>query len=305
MQDTGMQNMSEIPGIGILAGGKSSRMGCNKALLPVYGEPMIQRLLHVFRDYPEVVISASAGQYEDCGRPVVYDEAQGIGPVEGICRILENTTRSHVFLCAVDMPFVTAELVSCLMEKVSEEFDCVCITEDGRIHPLCAVYAKRALGFLKRRKDEGCYRLTQLVKEMRTCFLPLEESGLPLNSAENINDPDDYRNLCDPFVFCVSGIKNSGKTSLIEQLIPYFSEDGLRVGVIKHDGHDFNIDHEGTDSDRFSRAGAAVSAICSDTKYAVVAHKPPKIEELLSHCTDLDIVIIEGMKYSDWPKVEV
>lgn len=306
MQDTGVQNMNELPAIGILAGGKSRRMGQNKAFLPVRGEPMLQRLLQVFRDYPEVMISAAAvGLYEDCGRPVIYDEKQGIGPIEGICRILEHTSRSHVFFCAVDMPFVTAELVSCLMKKVSGETDCVCLTEEGRIHPLCAVYSKSASSFLHRRKDEGCHRLTELVQEMRTCFVPLEESGLPLNSAENINDPDDYRKLCGPFVFCVSGIKNSGKTSLIEQLIPYFSEDGLRVGVIKHDGHDFDIDHEGTDSDRFSRAGAAVSAICSGSKYAVVAHKPPKIEELLAHCTDLDIVIIEGMKYSDWPKVEV
>lgn len=298
--------MKDIPGIGILAGGRNRRMGRNKALLPVQGETMLQRLLRVFQDYPEVTVSAACpGSYEAYGRPVVYDEDHDTGPLEGICRILEHSKQEYVFVCAVDMPFIDERMVSWLTERVREDEDCVCFTLEGRIQPLCALYAKKALPVFLRQKEAGCYRLRDALQLMRTRCISLEESPFSARNVENMNYPEDYRRLCGQFVFCVSGIKNSGKTGLIERLIPLFAGDGFRVGVIKHDGHEFEIDHEGTDSFRFSRAGALVSAVYSGSQYAVISRRPPRIEELLAHCGDTDVVIIEGLKDSDHPKVEV
>lgn len=112
-------------------------------------------------------------------------------------------------------------------------------------------------------------------------------------------------NKRDPVLFCVSGLKNSGKTGLVERLIHAFTDKGMTVGVIKHDGHSFECDVEGTDSDRFYRAGAAATAVFSDTQSFVrVRHQLP-VEEMVRQMGDVDVVMIEGMKDSSYPKVEV
>ena len=75
------------------------------------------------------------------------------------------------------------------------------------------------------------------------------------------------RNKVKPVVFAVSGVKNSGKTTLIEKIIPKLKEHGLKVATIKHDGHDFEGDVEGTDTYKHKRAGAYGTAIFSKNKF--------------------------------------
>ena len=72
-------------------------------------------------------------------------------------------------------------------------------------------------------------------------------------------------------IITISGVKNSGKTTLIEKLLKEFCADGLRVAVLKHDGHDFTCDIPGTDTYRFSAAGAYGTAIFS--KHRMFVHK--------------------------------
>ena len=109
-----------------------------------------------------------------------------------------------------------------------------------------------------------------------------------------------------PKVFAISGVKNSGKTTLIEKLVSRLNALDYKVGVIKHDGHEFVADHEGTDTDRHKKAGAKSVMIYSDTKMMLIqdCHKA-RIEELIQYQKDMDIVIVEGMKYSNLPKIEI
>ena len=95
-----------------------------------------------------------------------------------------------------------------------------------------------------------------------------------------------------------SGFSGAGKTTLIERLIEELREEhGLRVGVVKHDGHEFDIDHKGKDSERFSAAGADVTVITSDTKTAIIEQRRLSLEAVLLRITDVDLVLIEGYKY--------
>lgn len=107
-------------------------------------------------------------------------------------------------------------------------------------------------------------------------------------------------------VFAVSGIKNSGKTTLIEKLVAALKKEGYRVGVIKHDGHDFKADHEGTDSYRHKAAGAENVIVYSKSKMMMIkdCHKTD-IGDLIKLQEDMDVIILEGMKYSDYPKLEI
>ncbi len=100
----------------------------------------------------------------------------------------------------------------------------------------------------------------------------------------------------------------TGKTTLLEKVIPLLKERGYQVGVIKHDAHRFDIDHPGKDSHRLTAAGADTMLISSPEKLAMVKRHSaaPPIEELLeNYFSDMDIVLTEGFKKSSMPKIEL
>ncbi len=108
------------------------------------------------------------------------------------------------------------------------------------------------------------------------------------------------------FVFCVCGVKNSGKTTLITKLVPLLQKCGLRCAVIKHDGHDFEPDVPGTDTYRFLAAGAAGTAVYSDTKYMMTRNvSSDPFPELAVRFADMDLILVEGRKESTFPKIEL
>ena len=106
-----------------------------------------------------------------------------------------------------------------------------------------------------------------------------------------------------PFLFAVSGYKNTGKTTLIERLIPILTARGYKVAVIKHDGHDFECDVPGTDSWRHRAAGAFGTAVYSAGRIFLTREYEGADERLLcSAFPDADIILLEGLKDSDHPK---
>lgn len=110
-------------------------------------------------------------------------------------------------------------------------------------------------------------------------------------------------NVGKPLIFAVSGYKNTGKTTLIQKIIPLLTEKGYAVAVVKHDGHEFESDVPGTDSYKHQKAGAYGTAVFSGNQFLVTKRIPEvTVEMLLSFFTEADIILIEGMKDSDYPK---
>ena len=106
-------------------------------------------------------------------------------------------------------------------------------------------------------------------------------------------------------VAAVSGVKNSGKTTLLEKLIAVLTARGFQVAVIKHDGHRFDPDVPGTDSWRHRRAGAYGTAIYDGEKYLLVKTARISPEELMDQFPEADLILLEGAKDSPWPKFEI
>lgn len=107
-------------------------------------------------------------------------------------------------------------------------------------------------------------------------------------------------------ILAISGVKNSGKTTLITKLLPELKKRGLKVAVIKHDGHDFQPDVPDTDSWKYAAAGACGTCVFSDQKHMLIKYMPaPSTDELIRAFPEADVVLLEGFKYSDFPKVEV
>jgi molybdopterin-guanine dinucleotide biosynthesis adapter protein len=108
-------------------------------------------------------------------------------------------------------------------------------------------------------------------------------------------------------VVAIVGSSGTGKTTLIEKLIPVLRKKGFRVGTIKHDVHGFSIDQPGKDSWRHKEAGASMVLLSSPRQVAMVkdvAHDTP-LDELVSYFSGVDIILAEGYKRGDRPKLEV
>src|SRR6185503_11562820 len=110
-------------------------------------------------------------------------------------------------------------------------------------------------------------------------------------------------------IFGFAGWSGSGKTTLIEKLIPLFVERRLRVSLIKHAHHSFDVDQPGKDSYRHRHAGCTEVLLSSSARWAVMHElrgaPEPTLTEQLKHFSPCDLVIVEGYKHEQIPKVEV
>lgn len=106
-------------------------------------------------------------------------------------------------------------------------------------------------------------------------------------------------------VIAFSAYSGTGKTTLIEKLIYTLKSKGLRVGVIKHDAHAFEIDREGKDSWRFTHAGADITILSSEKKTAVIETRHRGFCDILAEMHDVDIVLVEGYQDEELPRIGI
>jgi len=106
-----------------------------------------------------------------------------------------------------------------------------------------------------------------------------------------------------PLIVQVVGYKNTGKTTLVCSLIERFKADGHTVATIKHDVHDFRMDHPGTDTWKQQQAGADMTAISSPYRAAWLSAAPLSLDELIVRMAGADIILVEGFKEASYPKL--
>jgi molybdopterin-guanine dinucleotide biosynthesis protein B len=110
-------------------------------------------------------------------------------------------------------------------------------------------------------------------------------------------------------IFGFAGYSGSGKTTLIEQLIPLFTAQGLKVSLVKHAHHQFDVDTPGKDSYRHRHAGCTEVLVTSSRRW-VLMHElrgapEPDLQAQLKHLSPCDLVLVEGFKRDPIPKIEV
>jgi molybdopterin-guanine dinucleotide biosynthesis protein B len=110
-------------------------------------------------------------------------------------------------------------------------------------------------------------------------------------------------------IFGFAGWSGSGKTTLIEQLIPRFVKRGLKVSLIKHAHHSFDVDHPGRDSYRHREAGCSEVVVVSERRW-VITHElrgepEPSLEEQIERVSPCDLLLVEGYKHYAMPKLEI
>ncbi len=110
-------------------------------------------------------------------------------------------------------------------------------------------------------------------------------------------------------LYGITGWKDQGKTTLVEGLVTDFTARGMSVSTIKHAHHAFDVDQEGRDSYRHRAAGAAEVLLASRNRFALMHElrdeEEWEIDQLLAKITPVDLVLVEGYKNNDHPKIEV
>ena len=180
----------------VVAGGHSRRMGRDKALLPWAGATLldhaIARLAAVCDEVR--VLSGSEARYRDRGRPVDLDVLPDAGPLAGLATALAVAAPRDALLLAVDMPFVTAELLRGLREALPG-WDAVVPATEGGPEPLCAVYGPACLQAVRAALAAGERKMTSFWGAVRVRSLARAELaafGDPLRLFRNFNHPSDY-----------------------------------------------------------------------------------------------------------------
>ncbi len=329
--------------LALQAGGASQRMGGDKAstafvdgtLLEWVRDRASSAFDHVF------IVANEPAKFRHLGLPVVTDALQVRGSAVGIYTAVLASPTDRVLCLACDMPFVTPDVLRRLVEG-SAGYDVFVPRHDPYFQPLCAVYAKSAADAFEQFLAEGGRRIYSIYQQVNAGYLEVGDGrfGDPDDLFMNVNTPADLevarrrvlsereaRPAVDaaapvelsprirafaersslPVVSFV-GKKKSGKTTVLIGVIEELCRRGLRIAVVKHDTHGFDVDIPGTDSHRLREAGAVVTGLSSPDKYMVLSRTTEEVslEQLVARIAEpVDLVITEGFKQQHAPKIEI
>ena len=177
----------------IFAGGKSSRMGKDKALLP-FGD--YKSLSHFQFDklqklFTHVYLSAKNDKF-DFEAPVIKDKYSEDSPLVGLLSIFESVDVEEVFILSVDAPFVDASVISELMAEQKEPYDAIVAKSPSGLQPLCGLYRKSILPLVRKQYEKGNHKLTTLLSLAHTLTIDFKEDA-PFT---NLNHPKEYEEAC-------------------------------------------------------------------------------------------------------------
>jgi molybdopterin-guanine dinucleotide biosynthesis protein MobB len=324
----------------LLAGGVARRMGSDKRGLRLGDRTLLERNLGFLQNlFPTVAVSLREGQGVELPlgslTEVIVDRYES-SPLAGIATALERF-ETPIFVLAVDIAFPDEGAVTEVLDAYRGA-DIVVPIVDDKLEPLHAVYSPRCLPAMRRLLARGRHRVLDIFPDVRTVTVPFPT----VEPFWNVNTPEEYERArqrlaeararadldtpqtvgmkavptgderaarsTQPALVAVVGKSDSGKTILIERLIPELKRLGLHVGAVKHDVHGFDIDVPGKDSWRHGRAGADAYVVSSPEKLAYVGQveqELPLQEIARRFFAGFDIVVAEGYKDSSPHKVEI
>ncbi|MBI5193111.1 MAG: molybdenum cofactor guanylyltransferase [Nitrospirae bacterium] len=150
----------------ILVGGKSRRMGQDKAVMSVGGKKVFRRILDVFEPlFDEIlIVTDKKGKFADYGYHEVVDLIPESGPMGGIYTGLFYAKSDKVFAASCDLPFLHSTPVTAIINE-AQEYDIVVPEISGRLHPLHAVYSKRCMPYIIKRIENKERNITRFITE--------------------------------------------------------------------------------------------------------------------------------------------
>ncbi|MGD9717382.1 MAG: molybdenum cofactor guanylyltransferase MobA [Sulfuricurvum sp.] len=189
--------ISDLPCV-LFAGGKSSRMGEDKSLLPFGGfstlaEYQYRRLLRLFE---RVYLSSKDPEKFGFDAPVLLDpEGADFAPTAGFVSAFRSLKDERIMALSVDTPFVDASVFETLIAADNGECDAIIAKTASGTHPLCGIYRRSLLEEMERMLREGNHRLGKLLAASNTLYVPFEDE----EAFANLNHPHEYHRALSRF----------------------------------------------------------------------------------------------------------
>ena len=296
----------------VLAGGESRRFGSPKALATLHAKPLwrvaVEKLDAVC---DRVEVSANDARVAGAARSTVgvfADRTANAGPLGGLHAAWRRAVElgsEGVMVLAVDTPWVPEKALARLAEQWRLH-GTACAAATGPpwgFEPLTAVYPVSSLGALEDALRSGLRKAGAFAESLSPVVV---DTGVAPARFRSVNRPADL----PPPAFSIVGNKNSGKTTLTVAVITELTRRGRRVMSVKH-GHHFRVDTPGTDSWRHRHEGGAQRVLLAGPdEFAVMGgwetDSEPPLDLLLSrHLSEAEIVVVEGYRHEELPKIEI
>ncbi|MFB3061925.1 MAG: molybdenum cofactor guanylyltransferase [Candidatus Binatia bacterium] len=180
----------------VLAGGKSSRFGRDKAEMEFSGQRVLDGLMEILGEFPfqKLAVVSARGQERDWPEPILalQDDQEDLGPMGGIVTALRHLP-GGILVTACDMPLVSGALIEWLLGHYDAHVEAVIPRHQGGIEPLLGIYEKSFLSPLEEAIQAGRYALHFILEEANVRFVDVPES-FPAEFA-NVNTPQDYKRI--------------------------------------------------------------------------------------------------------------
>ena len=191
--------MSQLITAFILAGGRSRRMGVDKAFLSYHNEPLIHCPIRVCQSFTtDVRIIGDPARYACFGLPVIPDNGASLGPLSGINTALLHSPTRFTSIIACDMPLMSPDFCRLMLSKLPGPDAVVMRLNDGTVEPLCGIYATTCLPVTEQNLAGGKLKVTDLLSQVAVEYIDEDElhaHGLSRRIFTNVNTPDDLKHL--------------------------------------------------------------------------------------------------------------
>lgn len=178
----------------LLAGGQSSRMGRDKALIEIDGVSMLQRGIGLLRPHAkEILVIGDPAKYAPDHARVVPDDTPGNGPLGGIITALKHARYVRLIVLACDLPHINDRLLMHLKQGLVGDVDAVVPRHDALLEPLAATYHRHAIEAFQRNVAESRLKMSDAIAKVNAQYLDVVpgQDGWPADLFRNLNSPAD------------------------------------------------------------------------------------------------------------------
>lgn len=304
----------------VLAGGQGSRLGGrDKGLVMLGGQPLIKRVIdRLAPQVDQLLINANrnSDSYIRLGPPVIGDLRSDFpGPLAGIDAGLARVAHGLLAIVPCDSPFLPDNLIARLHAALLEQDAEIAVARaGGELQPVFALLRAELREALVRFMAADDRRIAAWFRQHKLAVVDFADEAAFANlNTEAHFAAAEAQLSAGRFarVLGIAGYSGSGKTTLLTRVLPILRTAGLKVGVLKHAHHQFDVDYPGKDSYELRQSGACRVMVASSQRWALIAERDEQGDPPLAHmlaqldAPELDFLLVEGFRHEAFPKLEI